>query len=84
MEWILKPDKYVPTHNLCIGKRKVPVMSVFWDTCATKGNGNYKLTCRLPGMKPIIGNFETQEKAMSYADIVFDNWLRICSLTYNE
>lgn len=50
---------------------------------SAKGLKKYKLTCKLPGFKNNIGNFEKPEKAKEKAQEILDRWLDGASLVYN-
>lgn len=58
----------------CLGKWRV--CSVFYDGATSKTDPEkYKATCGLPGIKSILGHFETEEEAKRQAEIAVTHWL---------
>lgn len=53
------------------------LFSVDWDSSSSREDGNkYKLTTRLPGLKPEIAKYENESDAMKRADSVLDFWMQ--------
>lgn len=82
-------DKTITTHILTYKKQtgiyqngldamlgRWNVGSVFWDGMRSKDDPKtYKVTCRLPGIKDVVGNFEKEEDAKSKLQEVVNFWM---------
>ena len=76
IEWTWDTAPYSNGEYGCLGKYRV--FNIYWNAARPQGSTNkndYKLTCKLPGIKSELGEFETQEKAKAYATRVLQVWL---------
>ncbi len=74
MEWKNDSGKYSCGKNLFLGPWKVG--GVHYDSCKNRNDpAKYAATCTLPGIKNLLGHFETEEKAIETAENAVKHWL---------
>lgn len=44
------------------------------------GDSPWQATCRLPGLKPVLGNYPTSAEAMAKVEAACERWLAHCGL----
>lgn len=81
IEWTAMDDPYISGCRGFVGK--YIFFKCFWDSCRNSENKDlpYKLTCSLPGLKPVLGYFRTEIEAHSRVDAVLKFWLSGVGLT---
>ncbi len=63
-----------------LGKYKVG--GVFYSGMVSKGDPNkYKAFCELPGLKPVIGYYSTQEEARQKIESAVLHWVKGAELS---
>lgn len=61
---------------------EVLLFTVSWDSFSPQDDADkWKLRCKLPGVREVIGNFKTPEEATVRAEYVFSRWLTLAKLT---
>jgi hypothetical protein len=81
IEWTPNKGQFASGES---GKRNgVELFSTHYDACRSKGSDvpPWQLTCKLPSIKPILGNFKTKEEANKKAEEVFNYWLTKLNLS---
>ena len=63
-----------------IGKFKI--FSLFYDSLGPRDETRQKLTCHLPGIKSVIGKFQTIGAAKEKAEDVLLFWMNSAGLTF--
>lgn len=81
INWTVMDAKYMSGSNGFVGK--YILFKCFWDSCRNHEDKEspYKLTCALPGLKPVLGHFRTEMEAHSRAEEVLKYWLKGVGLT---
>ena len=52
------------------------LFNIHWDSYSSKNEKNkYVLSCYLPGIKPVVGKYETEKEAKRTAEFVYLYWL---------
>ena len=74
LTWKRNTGKYASGETAYLGKW--PVFSTCWDSCNSKdAKDKIKLYCKLPGIKPDLGNFPDWPDAKKKADSVIVHWI---------
>lgn len=79
IEWKKDEGPYANGENGFLGK--AVIFSIHWDAFKQKGSDlpDYRLGCKLPGIKPSLGNYEL-DAAKDKAERVLKHWLSITGL----
>jgi len=74
VRWIKDTAKYASGEILFLGKWGVGGYQ--WDSCRSKGDPNvYVGTCKLPGVRAMVGKFITVDEAKVKVENVVRFWL---------
>ena len=81
MSLVWKPS--VLGNHCYLGKYRVG--GVFYSGLVSKGDPNkYKAFCELPGLKPVIGHYDTKEKAQQTLERAVIHWIKGAELNENQ
>ena len=74
MQWDKKETKYINYDVMYLGN--YVIMTIFNDGSRSKTEPKkFKLTCALPGFKPVLGYFVDVVTGRQYAEKAFAQWL---------
>ena len=79
IEWLKQQTRYSDSHVCMLGKWIVG--SVYYDGMVTKGDPCvYKATCLLPGIKDILGHYQSREEAKAVVEKSVMHWAKNAGL----
>ena len=74
MEWKPTGREYAHGENLMLGRYKVA--GYYWNASRPKDDPRpYRVTCVLPGIKLVQGDYETAAEAKARAEVAVNFWL---------
>jgi hypothetical protein len=76
LSWEVSKNKYGSGRTAKLGKWAVA--DTCYDMMLSRDDtttGRFKLTCHLPGIKKILGNYQTEEEAMKRGEEVVCFWI---------
>ena len=74
MEWERMPSRYSQGEQLRLGKYKVG--EFFYNSSRSRDDPKcYRVTCDLPGIIKVLGNYETTDEARARLEKVVTHWI---------
>lgn len=73
MKWEITKERFSSGETLFCGKWKVG--GFHYDAIEAHPGGRWIATCNLPGIKPNLGHFATQEAAKNKTESVVRYWI---------
>lgn len=73
MKWVRNETKFISGDRLFVGKWNVG--GIHYNSLRAKNDPKkWKATCRLPGIKQNLGDYESEEEAKTELIKVVDHW----------
>jgi len=84
IKWEASQGKYASGSDGMVNEIKC--FGIHWSATIGKGSNTppHVLTCKLPGFKVVIGNYESAETAQRVAKSVLNAWLKKIGLEFIE